>query len=517
MKLSDFYHLSVPGDGGCFFHSIVAILEVEEKDDVVGYKFSYEKDSMNLRKKCVSWLRKNLDYEVKGTGLSIRMEIDDAINDEAEISERDERDPRYSSVNEYLKYISDNDAYAGQIEIYAVSELLKRNIRVFTSKNKTQNAILKNLGLGYEINNSSEKDIFLYHNFGKKVSAGSHHFEALIPKKNIKGAKKHKSTRTVKRKQTQRRVDRRTVKRKQTQRRVDRRTVKRKQTQRRVDRRRTQRQSVRRVDRRRTQRPSVRRVDRRKLRPSVRRVDRRRTQRQSVRRVDRRRTPRPQGQGRTTRRKDTRRNTKRQKGGMEPLLVETDPQTINPSSDSEEYEDLPSRPWHSRRLRGISSSSEDSLTPLPSPTPNEVGYIHPELGSPDEDIPLHFKNSLARVKNFRLAIYKNKHDDGIIKIDNQIEGLNFNLFCGLAEGNRGHMIAHRIFFGTPQEVIAGGVGPKGGVFQTCSVRDALGNRILTLKASGDRKGMGDVVEPIYDVTFNIPESDENGTYVIYQK
>jgi hypothetical protein len=303
MKLSDFYHLSVPGDGGCFFHSIVAILEVEEKDDVVGYKFSYEKDSMNLRKKCVSWLRKNLDYEVKGTGLSIRMEIDDAINDEAEISERDERDPRYSSVNEYLKYISDNDAYAGQIEIYAVSELLKRNIRVFTSKNKTKNAILKNLGLGYEINNSSEKDIFLYHNFGKKVSAGSHHFEALIPKKNIKGAKKHKSTRTVKRKQTQRRVDRRTVKRKQTQRRVDRR--------------RTQRQSVRRVDRRRTQRPSVTRVDRRTLRPSVRRVDRRRTQRQSVRRVDRRRTP-PQGQGRTTRRKDTRRNTKRQKGRLRP-------------------------------------------------------------------------------------------------------------------------------------------------------------------------------------------------------
>ena len=33
MKLSDFYHLSVPGDGGCFFHSIVAILEVEEKDE----------------------------------------------------------------------------------------------------------------------------------------------------------------------------------------------------------------------------------------------------------------------------------------------------------------------------------------------------------------------------------------------------------------------------------------------------------------------------------------------------
>ena len=263
MKLNDFYYLSVPGDGGCFFHSIVAILKVEEKDDVVGYKFSYEKDSMNLRKKCVSWLRKNLDYEVKGTGLSIRMEIDDAINNEAEISERDERHPKYSSINEYLKYISDNDAYAGQIEIYAVSELLKRNIRVFTSKNKTQNAILKNLGLGYEINNSSEKDIFLYHNFGKKVSAGSHHFEALIPKKNIKGTTKHKSTRTVKRKQTQRRVDRRRTKR---------------QSVRRVDRRRTQRRTTR-VDRRRTQRRRTTRVDRRSAKRKSRRVDRRKTRR----------------------------------------------------------------------------------------------------------------------------------------------------------------------------------------------------------------------------------------------
>jgi hypothetical protein len=203
---------------------------------------------------------------------------------------------------------------------------------------------------------------------------------------------------------------------------------------------------------------------------------------------------------------------------MEPLLVETDPQTINPSSDSEEYGDLPSRPWHSRRLRGISSSSEDSLTPLPSPTPNEVGYIHPELGSPDEDIPLHFNTPLARVKNFRLAIYKNKHDDGIIKIDNQIEGIYFNLFCGAVHGpGQGHMIASRILFGTPQEVIAGGVGPKGGVFQLCSVRDAQGNQIFTLKATGEREGMGDVVEPVYDVTFNIPESDKNGTYVIYQK
>ena len=270
MKLSEFHHLSVPGDGGCFFHSIVAILKVEKSGNVNDYNFRYEKGSMNLRKKCVSWLKKNLNYKVKGTGLSIRMEIEDAINNEA-----GEEDPKYSSVSEYLKFISDNDAYAGQIEIYAVSELLKRNIRVFTSKKKTPNAVLNNLGLGYEINNSSEKDIFLYHNFGKKVSAGLHHFEPLIPKKNIsKGVKEGKSSRRVKRKQTQRRVDRR-----RTQRR----------SQRRVDRRRTQRRSQRQVDRRRTQRRSQRRVDRRR---TQRGVHRRRTQRRSQRRVDRRKTRR---------------------------------------------------------------------------------------------------------------------------------------------------------------------------------------------------------------------------------
>ena len=201
------------------------------------------------------------------------------------------------------------------------------------------------------------------------------------------------------------------------------------------------------------------------------------------------------------------------KGGMEPLLVETDPQTINPSSDSEEYGDLPSRPWHSRRLRGISSSSEDSLTPLPSPTPNEVGYIHPELGSPDEDIPLHFNTPLARVKNFRLAIYKNKHDDGIIKIDNQIEGIYFSLSCGMGGGyDFGAPIAHHISFGIPQEVK---VCPKkrGGDHPPACERDVLGNRILTLKAVAVNGGrvLG------YDLTFNIPESDKNGTYVIYQK
>ena len=244
MKLSEFHHLSVPGDGGCFFHSIVAILNVEKSGNVNYYNFRYKKGSMNLRKKCVSWLKKNLNYKVKGTGLSIRMEIEDAINNEA-----GEVNPKYSSVNGYLKFISDNDAYAGQIEIYAVSELLKRNIRVFTSKKKTPNAVLNNLGLGYEINNSSDKDIFLYHNFGKTKSSGLHHFEPLIPKKNISKTKRttRRATRNTTRRNTVRR--RNTIRRRNTVRRnttVRRRNTPRRNTVRRRNTARVRRNTVRR-------------------------------------------------------------------------------------------------------------------------------------------------------------------------------------------------------------------------------------------------------------------------------
>ena len=235
------------------------------------------------------------------------------------------------------------------------------------------------------------------------------------------------------------------------------------------------------------------------------------------------------GQAKRNTKRNTKRNAKRQKGGMEPLLVERDPRRINPSSDSDEYEDVWLSPWHSRRLRGISSSSEDGLTPLPSPTPNEVGYIHPELGSPDEDIPLYFNIPLARVKNFRLAIYKNKHDDSegglIIKIHNQIEGLDFGVISGSGNSREKVIVGRKVVgrrggegisFGDPQEVVLvstrnriTGAGRKGAGGQ----RDSLGNMILTLRAQ-DR--MNGIVEPAYDLTFNIPESDKNATYVIYQ-
>jgi len=74
-------------------------------------------------------------------------------------------------------------SYAGQIEIYAISELTKRNIRTFILKNGK----LSNVGLGYEIAPKDEmNDIYLYHNLGVVGNAkGFHHFEILFPKKKV--------------------------------------------------------------------------------------------------------------------------------------------------------------------------------------------------------------------------------------------------------------------------------------------------------------------------------------------
>ena len=325
MKLKDFYHLSVPGDGDCFFHAVTSILHFEKnpvlkhtKDPkkVKNIKFNLGKESMALRRRVVDWLKNNLDYVVKGIGLTIRMEIEDAVQNEVAIAEEKDRDPAYTTVDEYLEYMNTGGTYAGQIEIYAVCELLQRNLRVFTSKNpKNHNERLNNIGLGYELIDlsystlPSSKDIYLYHNFGKKgVTKGKHHFEPLIPRKIIQLEKssEKKSTGGIRKVQKQtRRVQKPVKQTRRVQKPV-------KQT------RRTQRPVPRRTHRslpRRTPRP----VPRRTPRPVPRRTPRpvpRRTPRPVPRRNHRpvpRRTPRPVP--RRTRRKEVRRRitTRRKK------------------------------------------------------------------------------------------------------------------------------------------------------------------------------------------------------------
>ena len=192
MKYNDFTHIKVSGDGACFFHSIAAIL-IKEGDPIEingknkEKKLITEKNrgklAIKLRAECVKWLRGNLDYKIKGIERTIAQEIQSEIDNGG-------LDKKVKNVGKYLTYMSRYDSYAGQIEIYGISNLLNRNIRVYIH-NKGK---FSNVGLGYEVKKKDiMDDIFLYHNLGKTKSKGSHHFEALYPKVKDKNNKKNKS------------------------------------------------------------------------------------------------------------------------------------------------------------------------------------------------------------------------------------------------------------------------------------------------------------------------------------
>ena len=181
MKYSDFYHLPVKPDGACFFNAISGIFHLEKnmkkiKGKTITYKIdskNWAKQSLKLRQKCVKWLQNNLHYTIKGIGTNIESEIKEDLEYNDNITDK--------TLNGYFDYMKKNKAYAGQIEIYAVSELFKRNIRTFIDKNGK----LSNVGLGYEIDKkNSIDDIYIYHNLGDVGNEpGIHHFEILFPRK----------------------------------------------------------------------------------------------------------------------------------------------------------------------------------------------------------------------------------------------------------------------------------------------------------------------------------------------
>ena len=182
MKYTDFYHIPVAGDGACFFHSISGINHLNEhlwpllNSKPITYKIEsskWDSSSLKIRKQCVEWLEKNLNYRIKGTGMSIRDEILEDVRNNDNIKDK--------TVNGYLSYMKKRNSYAGQIEIYAIAELLNKNIRTYITKGDN----LSNVGLGYELKpKDSQFDIFLYHNLGDiGNNKGGHHFEILYPKK----------------------------------------------------------------------------------------------------------------------------------------------------------------------------------------------------------------------------------------------------------------------------------------------------------------------------------------------
>ena len=214
MKYSDFYHIPVAGDGACFFNAIAGINHLNEnlwglKSKPITYKIEsnqWSSKAMKLRKKCVSWLEKNLDYRIPGLGMTIRDEILEDVRLNDKIKDK--------TVQGYLTYMKKKKAYAGQIEIYAISELLQKNIRTYISNGGK----LSNVGLGYELEKkNSMKDIFLYHNLGDIGSNNSgHHFEILYPKKKATIVSKSEYMKKVKKtilSKKKKRTEKRSIKR----------------------------------------------------------------------------------------------------------------------------------------------------------------------------------------------------------------------------------------------------------------------------------------------------------------
>ena len=79
--------------------------------------------------------------------------------------------------------------YAGQIELYALSNILKININIYV-KEEDDN-IYKNIGMG-NIFDECSKNIYLYHNMCEQEYEGGYHYDLLYHKENAKIISKKK-------------------------------------------------------------------------------------------------------------------------------------------------------------------------------------------------------------------------------------------------------------------------------------------------------------------------------------
>ena len=183
--MSKYTKVNVAGDGACYFHAVTGFLEMEKlvKDKKTYYKDEYDTKAKALRKRVVNWLRNNLMFQYEN-GLTVKDDIEDEIRNNSDLN----------SIPDYLQHMSKNSSYAGQIEITATANLLKRSIRVYIMKNGTYS----NVGLGYEISKSTSKDITLFHNLGSGKAKGSHHFEILFPKSKGEVVRKSQYTKKSK-------------------------------------------------------------------------------------------------------------------------------------------------------------------------------------------------------------------------------------------------------------------------------------------------------------------------------
>ena len=171
--------IKVLGDSNCLFNCIVQQLHLDRNikyyvDNNYTYKLNqskeYEKFSEDLRQSVVDWLDNNLDFLLP-TGLTIKEDILDSIN----------YDENLSTIRDYLLDMR-GYKFAGQIEIYALSNMLKKNISVLTEIDDTYYS----LGMGNIYNGLSDDNIYLYHNMLEQEDENEYHYNLLYLNNNSK-------------------------------------------------------------------------------------------------------------------------------------------------------------------------------------------------------------------------------------------------------------------------------------------------------------------------------------------
>jgi len=164
--------IKVLGDSNCLFNCIIQYVHLNKNiinfiDNNYTYKLNpckqYEKLSEELRQTVIDWLENNLDFLLP-TGLTIKDDILDAI----------QYDENLSSIQDYFLDMR-GYKFAGQIEIYALSNIIKKNIIVLTEVEGEYYS----LGMGYIYDSNLDDNIYLYHNMIEQVNENEYHYNLI--------------------------------------------------------------------------------------------------------------------------------------------------------------------------------------------------------------------------------------------------------------------------------------------------------------------------------------------------
>jgi len=187
LSKNNMFLVKVMPDGNCLFNTLIQYLHLNNNiEEYFGNKYtfrinkgaSYEKQSENLRQATVDWLEENLDYKLPTT-LTIQDDIEDSIMYDEDIED----------IEDYFIEMR-ACKHAGQIELYALSNMLKKNINVYVKE--SDDNIYKSIGMGNIYDKSNDENIYLYHNMCEQEYEGGYHYDLLYPKINAKITSKKK-------------------------------------------------------------------------------------------------------------------------------------------------------------------------------------------------------------------------------------------------------------------------------------------------------------------------------------